>query len=122
MKFKDVADDWVASTLYLHFKLKEVIEDPASELETIEHAWKLPGRLIEVVAYHHDPIQVKNYSRDTSIINLQEKGEGFSPPIDEKIVQSIGLNSRDVSAVKKEIKDQFDQTAEVFLSLKLEII
>ena len=42
MKFKDVADDWLASPLYLYFKLKEVIEDPESGVETIEHAWKLP--------------------------------------------------------------------------------
>jgi hypothetical protein len=71
MKFEDVLDDWKASLLYFYFKLKEVIEDTESEVEIIEHAWKLPGRLIEVVAYHYDPIQAKKYSRDTSIIHLQ---------------------------------------------------
>ena len=43
MKVEDVVDDWVASPLYLYFKLKEEIEDPESEVETIEHAWELPG-------------------------------------------------------------------------------
>jgi hypothetical protein len=43
MKFEDVDDDWMASPLYLYFKLKEIIEDPEPEVETIEHAWKLPG-------------------------------------------------------------------------------
>jgi HD-like signal output (HDOD) protein len=102
MRLEDVFDDWVASPSYLYFKLKELIEDPASsfkyirnvilddpalsarilrisysrlfnpesEVETIEHAWKLPERLIEGVSCHHDPIQAKNYSRDASIIHL----------------------------------------------------
>ena len=85
------------------------------------HAWKLLERLIEVVACHHDPIQAKKYSREASIIHLadvisheidlQGTGEGFSPPIDEKILQSVGLTSRDVSAVKNQLKDQFEKTA-----------
>lgn len=79
-----------------------------------------------MVAFHHYPTQAKSYSRDASIIHLadvifheidlQGTGEGFSPPIDEKILQSVGLTSRDVSSVKSQLKDQFEQTAEVFLS------
>ena len=90
------------------------------------HAWKLPARLIEVVACHHEPTKAKSYSRDASIIHLadiisheldlQGTGEGFSPPIDEKILKSVGLTSRDVSTIKRQLKGQFEQTAEVFLS------
>jgi putative nucleotidyltransferase with HDIG domain len=90
------------------------------------HAWKLPARLIEVVAFHHEPLKAKNYSRDASIIyladiishelDLQGTGEGFSPPIDEEILQSFGLTLLDVSTIKKQLKDKFEQTAEVFLS------
>ncbi|MBT5469775.1 MAG: HDOD domain-containing protein [Nitrospina sp.] len=89
-------------------------------------AWKLPERLVEVVACHHAPMQAKNYSRDASIIHLadvisheldlQGTGEGFSSPIDEKILQDVGLTPKDVSYIKEQLKEQFEKTAEVFLS------
>lgn len=90
------------------------------------HAWKLPERLIEVVACHHDPVQAKSYSRDASIIHLADvisheidlegTGEGFTPPLDEKILESVGLTAIDVSVINSQLKDQFEKTAEVFLS------
>ena len=44
MKFEDVVDDWIAAIHYIFIlSSKEVIEDPESEVETIEHAWELPG-------------------------------------------------------------------------------
>jgi hypothetical protein len=89
--------------------------NPESEVETIEYAWELPERLIETVACHHDPIQAKTILEMhlsfiladviSLEIDLQGTGGGFSPPIDGKTVQSVGLTLRDVSAVKKELKD-----------------
>ncbi|MBC8283493.1 MAG: HDOD domain-containing protein [Nitrospinae bacterium] len=89
-------------------------------------AWNLPERLVEVVAFHHMPNQAKNYSKDAAIIyladiishelNLQGTGEGYAPPIDENILQELGLTLEDVSSLKEQLKEQFEQTAEVFLS------
>ena len=90
------------------------------------HAWKLPERLVEVVACHHSPKQSKNFSRDATIIHLadlisheldlQGTGEGFAPPIDDALLQNVGLTPKDVSKIKKQLVEQFEQTAEVFLS------
>jgi HD-like signal output (HDOD) protein len=127
--FKDIGD-MILHEPALYARILKIsnssLFNPESEVKTIEHAWKLPERLLEVSACHHDPIQAKNYSRDVSIIHLayvilheidlQRTGAGFSPPIYETIVQSVGLTSRNVSAIKKELKEQFGQTAEVFLS------
>ena len=92
----------------------------------IFQAWKLPERLVEVVANHHEPMQAKTYSREASIIHLadiisheidlQGTGEGFSPPIDEEILQSVGLTTKDVYVIKSRLIDEFQQTVEVFLS------
>lgn len=45
------------------------------------HAWRLPERLIEVVACHHSPRKSKKYLRDASIIQLADiisQGIGFA--------------------------------------------
>jgi 5-bromo-4-chloroindolyl phosphate hydrolysis protein len=49
-------------------------------------------------------------------LDLQGTGEGFSSPIDEKILQDVGLTPKDVSYIKEQLKEQFEKTAEVFLS------
>ncbi len=90
------------------------------------HAWNLPERLIEVVACHHAPMQAKTFSKDASIIHLADiisheldfkgTGEGYSPPMDTNIMKDVGLTPKDVSHLKEQLNDQFEQTAEVFLS------
>ncbi|MZH13288.1 MAG: HDOD domain-containing protein [Nitrospinae bacterium] len=89
-------------------------------------AWKLPERLIEVVANHHTPLQSKNYSRDATIIHLadiisheldlQGAGEGYAAPLDENLLKDLKLTQKDISRLKIQLKDQFEETAEVFLS------
>ncbi|MZH05434.1 MAG: HDOD domain-containing protein [Nitrospinae bacterium] len=89
-------------------------------------AWKLPERLIEVVDNHHTPLQSKNYSRDATIIHLadiisheldlQGAGEGYAAPLDENLLKDLKLTQKDISRLKIQLKDQFEETAEVFLS------
>jgi hypothetical protein len=54
-------------------------------------------------------------------IDLQVTGEGFPPPIYEKIVQSVGLTSRDVSTVKRTKRSVLANGRGVFI-FKLEIL
>ena len=91
--------------------------------------WKLPEELVQVVAAHHTPAKSKNFSKDASIIyladllahglHLSETGEGFNPPIDDVLLNNLWkdlwLNSKDISNLQKQLKDQFEQTVLAFL-------
>mgnify|MGYP002630152429 CR=1 FL=1 len=89
-------------------------------------AWNLPERLVEVVSFHHTPMQSNNYSKDASIIhladvishdlNLEGTGEGFFPALDKNILQMLHLSTGDLTFIKSELKDKFQQTVDIFLS------
>ena len=92
--------------------------------------WKLPEELVQVIAKHHIPSQSKTFSKDASIIyladllahglHLRGTGEGFTPPIDDALLNNLWkdlwLTPKDISELQKQLKDQFKETVLAFLS------
>lgn len=70
-------------------------------------SWKLPGRLVDSVAYHHKPVKSHDYMAETSVVHVAdiichalkygESGERFVPELNDRAWESLGL-SEDVIA------------------------
>ena len=92
--------------------------------------WKLPEELVQIIAKHHIPTESKTFSKESSIIcladllahglNLRGTGEGFTPPIDDALLNNLWkdlwLTPKDISDLQKQLKDQFKETVLAFLS------
>ncbi len=79
--------------------------------------WKLPLSIIEMVEFHHSPLQAKSFSVEASIIHLSDiiahafqlgsSGELFVPPLYSKAWESIGLHSNMLPNLSVQVNLQY---------------
>jgi len=88
-------------------------------------AWNLPRRLIEAASFHHHPLQAKLYPFEAGAVHLADiiayelspncEAEPSIPPLEEKVLEQIGVSSALLSAVQDEVENKFEETVEMFL-------
>lgn len=86
--------------------------------------WKLPELLVEIVTYHHTPLQAPNFSKEAAIIHLADyiaqgsqlgsSGELKPPPLDPEIWKFLDLSQSSLSSLPKQMFDLFEDTVQLF--------
>jgi len=86
--------------------------------------WKLSDQLVEVVKYHHQPADARNYFQEASIIawadalvyemKIGNSGEPGVPDLDPKVLELIPLSDEEVNQLKEEITTEVDETVRMF--------
>ncbi|MFQ5451299.1 MAG: HDOD domain-containing protein [Nitrospinaceae bacterium] len=88
--------------------------------------WNLPERLVESVAFHHQPAKARNHPEEAAVVNLADaiaysmdlggSGETFIPPFEPKSWETVGLpESLYLPMIKEKIEQQFEEVAGIFL-------
>ncbi len=86
--------------------------------------WKLPKPLIEITAYHHDPLKSPNYMKHTAIIHvansiavgslLGTSGAAQYPPVDEEIFSVLKLSPDVLPSIQERTIAAFEEISEIF--------
>ena len=87
-------------------------------------AWRLPPRLVEAVACHHQPMSAKEFLLDAAIIhtsdyivhalNLGSDAEFSEPQLHPKSWEIIGLNPDDFEFMRDKVKKQYEDIVSMF--------
>ena len=86
--------------------------------------WKLPKRLVDSVAYHHNPVNSHDYMAETSVVHVAdiichalkygESGEKLVPVLNDAAWESLGLSTDVIDPVLDQV---IVQAAEVEKSI-----
>ncbi len=87
-------------------------------------AWKLPPRLVEAVAFHHQPQAAKRYPFEAAVIhtsdyivhvlNAGSDDEFSEPQLHPKSWDIIGLDADDFEFMKDKVKRQYEGLVRMF--------
>lgn len=89
--------------------------------------WQLPGRLVDMVSYHHAPLDVTDAEnrRDACILNLADimvyflkignSGEPGVPELHPEVPKHVKLPKDAIDKIKKEVSAEVDETMKMFL-------
>lgn len=99
--------------------------DHAQIAQALFKEWKLPVRLVEPVAYHHNPLEAKKYPEEAAIthvadilayeMNLGQSGEQKVQELDPLVMKKLELEPNFREALKDGIQEQFDEAIKMFL-------
>lgn len=86
--------------------------------------WKLPDRLVEVVKYHHSPVDAGDYLEEACIVaradalvyemNIGNSGEPGVPELDPRVAEVVPVSDKELEGLKEEIIVQVDDTVRMF--------
>ncbi len=89
--------------------------------------WQLPGRLVDMVSYHHAPLDVTDTEnrRDACILNLADimvyflklgnSGEPGVPELHPEVPKHVKLPKDAIDKIRKEVVEEVDETMKMFL-------
>ena len=87
-------------------------------------AWKLPPRLVEAVAFHHQPQEAKLYSFEAAVIHTSDyivhvlsvgsDAEFSEPQLHSKSWDIIGMDPDDFEFMKDKVKRQYEGIVGMF--------
>lgn len=87
--------------------------------------WKFPEKLTEIVAYHHYPEKAKEFTKEASIVHiansisvlaeLDTDNMEFAPAISESAWQITGLSPEQISGIRHQADEQFQDSLTTFL-------
>ena len=109
-------------------ELKVLTFDHAQIAEALLRKWQYPARLVEAVAWHHQPLAAGSQNPGAAVVHLADhlvnalqlgsSGERFVPPLQLKAWQHLGLPSYILESVMEAIEDQIEAVQAVFLALR----
>jgi len=84
----------------------------------LSEKWQLPQVLIEPIAYHHNPTESRQYSKQTAIIHISDiiatamelgssGGGNYVPQVSEDAWNNLGLKLSVLEPIIKETKDKY---------------
>ena len=86
--------------------------------------WKLSGRLAEMVKYHHQPANAREYLKEACIIaradalvyemKIGNSGEPGVPELDPRVFEVIPISDEEIIGLKEEIIVNIDDTVRMF--------
>ena len=78
--------------------------------------WGLPGRITEMVEFHHNPLQTPHYVLESSFVHvadiivhaleLGQNGQRFVPPLDEQALVNTGVNPEQLHEIMQQTEQQ----------------
>ncbi len=84
----------------------------------LTESWNLPVSLQEPIAFHHHPMRAHKAKVATCVVHLANflvRGVGFgsggdpwTPPLDHKALDRLGLNIRDIEEIIAELGDELE--------------
>jgi HD-like signal output (HDOD) protein len=87
--------------------------------------WELPKRLVEIVAYHHKPLESENFSMDACIVHMADaliyemgignSGEHAFKGVDPNVVKMVNLPADALPVIKEEVASMVDETVRMFM-------
>ncbi|MCH7650011.1 MAG: HDOD domain-containing protein, partial [Nitrospinae bacterium] len=87
-------------------------------------AWELPPRLVEAVAFHHQPQAAKRYPFEAAVIHTSDyivhvlkvgsDAEFSEPQLYSKSWDIIGLDADDFEFMKDKVKRQYEDLVRMF--------
>ncbi len=99
--------------------------DHATVGERILKAWNLPERLVESVAYHHDPFRAPNHHLEAAIIhkadvlvhelNLGNSGSPITPNLSPEVDVLLRISGDNLEEIKTEVCNQLEETVSLLL-------
>lgn len=88
-------------------------------------SWKLPERLVEAVAYHHDPQSAPNYPAEAGIVHtadyivhdmsLAQTEELYMPHLQKDTWSRIEIDPKELAPKISQMSRQFEDTVRMFL-------
>jgi HD-like signal output (HDOD) protein len=94
--------------------------------ESLIHNWKLPERLCELVAFHHNPLMAPNFAKEAAILYVAESisesnclgssGAMQSQPIDPKVIEFLEISSEDISSISKKSIQSIEEISKIFIN------
>ncbi len=86
--------------------------------------WKLSGRLVQMVKYHHHPVNAGDCIEEACIIaradalvcemKIGSSGEPGVPELDPMVLERVPLSDGEINGLKEEITVQVDDTVRMF--------
>ena len=86
--------------------------------------WKLSERLVEIVKYHHQPMNAGDNMKQACIVSradalvydmkIGNSGEPVVPELDPKVLEMIPISDEEITILKEEITTQVDDTVRMF--------
>lgn len=89
--------------IYFYEAEKEILGIDHSEIgRLLANQWNLPERLVEPIAYHHEPEKARKFKKETAIVHFADimtravgygsGGDPWVPPLSEKAWKRLKLN------------------------------
>ena len=88
--------------------------------------WELPEKFREIITFHHDPLKAPNYTKEAAILyvgnyivesnQLGSSGPFQSQPLDEKVIEFLGLSFDNISTSSQKIIGSVEEISQVFIS------
>jgi len=85
--------------------------------------WRFPRNLIEVIEFHHRPMQAKNAPLEASIVHVADllvrargfgfAGENFVPEVNPAAFELLGLSDQDIKDVLREMEDNMEAAEDI---------
>jgi putative nucleotidyltransferase with HDIG domain len=89
----------------------------------VAEEWSFPGRLIDVIQYHHKPYLSKAAPMETAIVHfadvlLRGRGFGFAgdlsvPPLHPSSWELVRLSEADIKSILREAEDLLEEAADL---------
>jgi len=117
----------VAAVKHIHISVaeQEVMGVTHTEIAgLVANNWHLPGRLQDVLMYHHKPREAKHSPAYTGVVHLADilaRGMGYGdggdptmPPLDHESFQRLGLSYQQIDQILAQAEDDFVSASDMF--------
>jgi HD-like signal output (HDOD) protein len=94
--------------------------------EALTQKWDLPENFSEAIRFHHDPLTAPESTKETAILyvanyivessQLGSSGPFQSQPLDEKVIEFLGLSFDNIPSISKKIIRSVEDIAKVFIN------
>lgn len=126
--------DLARKTIKIHESAHKFLHQAEQEVLGFDHAavggallrkWRLPDNLVEPVAFHHQPLEAKNYPIETAIVHVADilacamqlgtSRECYVPSVEPKAWDMIRLPVGQLEAIWNQVDKTFYETIDFFL-------
>ena len=86
--------------------------------------WKLPEKLVSIIANHHHPVSAGQYGRETAIVHVADilakakrigsGGDRVMPKLDEWSWELLALHPNTLETILAQLEDEFPQVISLF--------
>lgn len=96
--------------------------------EYLLEKWRLPNSLIEVVALHHTPANIRSNPQLVSLVHIGDHlsrrfqvgngGDRLVPPVHEFVFNELGFTAEDLEAMAPQLKEELESSEDLMSLVK----